>query len=356
MEAQEDSQSTALATIEKQNAMEVFTNAGQLQRVLDQVRQLATTEITDATTPAGRAAIKTLTYKVKRTKTAIDGAGKELVDELKDLPKRIDANRKAAREFLDALHDEVRQPLTEYENEQKRIEAEKAAAEAAIAARKPRIQSDIDAITRLPLDLIGKSSAAIRSELETLEAGQPTEEGFDDRHAEATERWQATTKALLQMAEQAEALEAQERDRAERDAADRARRQEQERSEQKILQARMEAERSERERQAAEQRALQMAADNERLQREAAQREEQARAQAAEQERQRIASEQEAQRKADAERAANVAHRKAINNAAVNAMMTHAVKEGAETLTIPQCQAVIIAIFEGKIPNVTINY
>ncbi len=67
-----------------------------------------------------------MAHKVARSKTYIDKAGKDLVAELKALPKQIDESRRVVRERLDALKDEVRRPLTEWEAEQERIKAEEA--------------------------------------------------------------------------------------------------------------------------------------------------------------------------------------------------------------------------------------
>ncbi len=358
----EESQSTALVTIEQTSALDVFKDATKLQSILDQVRQLATDGFTaDASTAEGRALIKAQAYKVTRTKTAIEAAGKALADELKALPKLIDANRKAASEYLAELAETIRKPVTEYEAEAKRKKEEKAAAEAAIAARKQAIQQAIDAITRAPLDLIGKPSADIRAKLEELETSQPTAEAFDDRVSEAQERWTATTTQLLQMAEQAEALEAQERERIEREAAaraaeaerTRAQREQQEAAaaaERRVAEQAREAERQRLDKEAAERRAAEAEAAAARAQAEAEQLAQQAAAQAAESERQRIAAEQEAARQAEEARAANVVHRKAINNNAVNALVTHA------GLTIPQAREVIMAIAKGQIDNVTISY
>ncbi len=44
----------------------------------------------------------------------------------KALPKQIDESRRIVRERLDALKDEVRRPLTEWEAEQERIRVEEA--------------------------------------------------------------------------------------------------------------------------------------------------------------------------------------------------------------------------------------
>ena len=48
----------------------------------------------DVTTKKGRDAIASIAHKVARSKTALDNIGKELVAELKDVPKKIDAERK----------------------------------------------------------------------------------------------------------------------------------------------------------------------------------------------------------------------------------------------------------------------
>ncbi|STR94742.1 Uncharacterised protein [Hafnia alvei] len=80
----------------------------------------------DLSTKKGRDAIASMAHKVARSKTYIDNAGKDLVAELKALPKQIDESRRLVRERLDALKDEVRRPLTEWEAEQERIKAEEA--------------------------------------------------------------------------------------------------------------------------------------------------------------------------------------------------------------------------------------
>jgi colicin import membrane protein len=69
----------------------------------------------DITTPEGRDAVKSLAYKVARSKTALDDMGKELVADIKKQAGAIDADRKLARDRLDALKEEVRGPLTQWE-------------------------------------------------------------------------------------------------------------------------------------------------------------------------------------------------------------------------------------------------
>ncbi|HBR4594382.1 TPA: hypothetical protein L9W16_002771 [Klebsiella pneumoniae] len=115
-----------LVVIEKKNAMAVFTNNDQLDPLIEAIEKEARSLVPDVTTKKGRDAIASMAHKVARSKTYIDNAGKDLVAELKALPKQIDESRRVVRERLDALKDEVRRPLTEWEEEQERIKAEEA--------------------------------------------------------------------------------------------------------------------------------------------------------------------------------------------------------------------------------------
>jgi hypothetical protein len=67
------------------------------------------------TTTKGRDAIRSLAAKVARTKTGLDDLGKEHVSELKKQTGAVDIQRKLIRDRLDALRDEVRDPLTKFE-------------------------------------------------------------------------------------------------------------------------------------------------------------------------------------------------------------------------------------------------
>ncbi|MEG5548000.1 hypothetical protein UXO11_00170 [Enterobacter wuhouensis] len=118
------SEVTDLVVIEKQNAMAVFTTKEQLDPIIEAIEKEARSLVPDVSTRKGRDAIASMAHKVARSKTYIDNAGKDLVAELKALPKQIDESRRIVRERLDALKDEVRKPLTEWEVEQERIKAE----------------------------------------------------------------------------------------------------------------------------------------------------------------------------------------------------------------------------------------
>jgi len=110
-----------LVIIEKQNVMGVFTNRELLTPLLEKIKIAAMIETFDASSDKGRKAIASMAYRVAQSKTYIESHGKELVAELKELPKLIDSNRKFAKDFLDNLRDTVRKPLTEWEAEKEAI-------------------------------------------------------------------------------------------------------------------------------------------------------------------------------------------------------------------------------------------
>lgn len=73
----------------------------------------------DLTTDKGRKAVGSLAYKVARTKTAIDDAGKALIEDAQKLVRSTNEERKAVRDKLDALRDQARKPLDDWENAEK---------------------------------------------------------------------------------------------------------------------------------------------------------------------------------------------------------------------------------------------
>lgn len=133
-----------LVVIEKKNALDVFSDPNAIEPLLAKIEKEANAMVVvDLSSDKSRKQIASAAYKVAQTKTYIDNIGKDLVADLKELPKRIDATRKIARDRMDALRDSIRKPLDEWEAEQARIAAEeKAAAEAAELALK--IEQDFE--------------------------------------------------------------------------------------------------------------------------------------------------------------------------------------------------------------------
>lgn len=327
-----------LVVIEKKNAMAVFTNNDQLDPLIEAIEKEARSLVPDVTTKKGRDAIASMAHKVARSKTYIDNAGKDLVAELKALPKQIDESRRVVRERLDALKDEVRRPLTEWEAEQERIKAEEAMnalhAEALAMNEEfdrqlaARIESDHE-MALLMNDAFDREQAEKKAEAERQRIAREEE---IKRQAEEKAKREAAEKAQREIdaaaAREREAILAKER-------AERERIEAQQRAEREQREA---AERAEREKQAAveaERRKAQEEAD--RIRREAEQRE------------QARLAEEKRKAEEEARRAADVEHRRGINTAAVQALID-------QGIPYEWAKACIIAVALGKVPATTIKY
>ncbi|HIE9831617.1 TPA: hypothetical protein ACXRZR_001243 [Klebsiella variicola subsp. variicola] len=317
-----------LVVIEKKNAMAVFTNNDQLDPLIEAIEKEARSLVPDVTTKKGRDAIASMAHKVARSKTYIDNAGKDLVAELKALPKQIDESRRVVRERLDALKDEVRRPLTEWEAEQERIKAEEAMN--ALHVEALAMNEDFDRLLAARIES-DHEMALLMNDAFDREQGEKKAEAERQRiaHEEEIKR-QAEEKAKREAAEQAqrEIDAAAAREREAILAKERAEREQREA-----------AERAEREKQAAvdaERRKAQEEAD--RIRREAEQREQA-----------RLAEEK---RKADeqARREADVKHRKAVGTEIVKALLANT------SLTRDQAIEVLTAVKDGRIPHAGISY
>lgn len=317
-----------LVVIEKKNAMAVFTNNDQLDPLIEAIEKEARSLVPDVTTKKGRDAIASMAHKVARSKTYIDNAGKDLVAELKALPKQIDESRRVVRERLDALKDEVRRPLTEWEAEQERIKAEEAMN--ALHAEALAMNEEFDR----------QLAARIESD---HEMALLMNDAFDREQAEKkaeAERWRIfREEEMVRRAEEKAKREAAEKAQREIDAASAREREAilaKERAEREQREA---VERAEREKQAAveaERRKAQEEAD--RIRREAEQREQA-----------RLAEEK---RKADeqARREADVMNRKAVGTEIVKALLANT------SLTRDQAIEVLTAVKDGRIPHTGISY
>ena len=317
-----------LVVIEKKNAMAVFTNNDQLDPLIEAIEKEARSLVPDVTTKKGRDAIASMAHKVARSKTYIDNAGKDLVAELKALPKQIDESRRVVRERLDALKDEARRPLTEWEAEQERIKAEEAMNALHVEALAMNEEFDRQLAARIESD---------------HEMAMLMNDAFDreqaDKAAEAERQRIAHEEEIKRMAAAAAAREVEQRAQREREEA--AHRE-------AVLKA--QAEQAERDRIAAEKKAeadKQAAIEAER--RKAQEEADRIRREAEQREQARLAEEK---RKADeqARREADVKHRKAVGTEIVKALLANT------SLTRDQAIEVLTAVKDGRIPHTGISY
>jgi hypothetical protein len=107
-----------LIKIESVTAVDVFKNAG-LDPLLEQIKEEVRSFVPDLSTVTGRKAIASLAARVAKSKTYLDGLGKDLVADQKATIKTVDAERKRMRDDLDLLKIEARKPLTDWENKEK---------------------------------------------------------------------------------------------------------------------------------------------------------------------------------------------------------------------------------------------
>jgi hypothetical protein len=105
----------------------LFQNGGAaIDPLLVRIETEVRSHVADLTSKKGRDAIASLAFKVSKSKTALDTAGKALTETQKREIKTVDDARKKIRDRLDVLRDEARKPLTDWEN----AEAEKVARQA----------------------------------------------------------------------------------------------------------------------------------------------------------------------------------------------------------------------------------
>lgn len=299
-----------LIVVEKKNVLAVFTEEGNIDPILSKIASEARSFVADVGTAKGRKDIASMAYKVAQTKTYLDGLGKDLVAEMKELPRKVDASRKSARDFLDNLRDEIRAPLDAWEAEQVRIEAEKKAEEEARALA-DQVERDMEMALLMDAEFNRQREARLAQEAEA------------ERERERKIAEESALKAKL---------EAEEKAKAEIEAA-----------ELRTLEAQLAAERAEKQR-------LEDAERTERLAKEALEKAERDKQEAVAAERRRAEEAKAAELAAEAAREANKTHRASINRQALAALVKHANLDDA------QGKAVITAIVSGLIPNVKISY
>ena len=321
------SEVTDLVVIEKQNAMAVFTTKEQLDPIIEAIEKEARSLVPDVSTRKGRDAIASMAHKVARSKTYIDNAGKDLVAELKALPKQIDESRRIVRERLEALKDEVRRPLTEWEAEQERIKAEEAMN--ALHAEALVMNEEIDLQRAAQMEADHEMALLMNDKFDRdREEQRRLAEQAQREHEERIKR---------EAAEQAR-RDAEAHHRAELEAA--ARRESEEKAR---------AEMAERQRIEAEQRAAREKQEAEaRAEREKAAAVEAERLKAKQAEEKRLAEEQ---RKAEEEarRAADKEHRRTVNRRVYADLIAQGIPEEF-------AQKAVLAIAGGKVQDAHIKY
>ncbi len=349
-----------LQVIEQNAIVVAFQKENGIQDLFDRMAEQARSIVPNVTTKKGRDAIASQAYKVSKSKTAVDNHGKDLVAGIKAQAALIDKDRKAWRDQCDALRDEIRKPLDDWEQ--------------AEADRVAKHQAVIRAIHSLhDENILNKESHEIKGyifDLENMEIGSSFEEFEQEakiakletleklrtaltarekyeveqaelerlRQAEIERQQKERDEAIARQAAEKARIEAENKAKAEREQAEKLARESAERE------ARLKAEKEAAELREAQlkQQAIEQAKQAEIKER-----------QAIEAERKRIEDEQAAQLKtqqeAEAARLANEDHRKKICNEALGGLVNLG-------LDAEQAKAILNAINKGLVPNVTLNF
>lgn len=355
--------SNDLVIIETLQPLAVYGSKEAADGIIERIKAEAAKVVPDISTESGREEIRSLAYKIARSKTTLDKMGKELTEDWMVKKRAVDGERKRIWDELEALQADVRRPLTEWENAEKQR----------VSDRENRIKEMGD----LALVQTRSESAEYESRLQKLEELSVFDwQEFAERAAklqaevhrqltiglEDRRKYDAEQAELARLRREEEERKAEaERQRIASEAAEKARREAEEKAarEAKAAQEKADREKAELEAQkkAEADRAARAEADKkaaeERHQRElkeAQERSEREAAAAAKRERDRIEAAQKAEAEAAAKREADKKHKARVNNEAVQALIEHA---GLDEVA---AKAVIVSIASGQVPHVKISY
>lgn len=108
-----------LIEVKTLNPAEVFTKTG-CRPVIEMIKEKVKDFVPDLSTAKSRKEIASLAAKVAKSKVVLDDLGKELVADWKERAKIVDEGRRIIRDELDALKDQIRKPLTDWEEAEER--------------------------------------------------------------------------------------------------------------------------------------------------------------------------------------------------------------------------------------------
>lgn len=107
----------AIIEIAPDLAPSIYVENG-LEKFLEQIRE-GVNEVPDLSTDKGRKRIASLAAQVSRSKTAVEKPGRDYLKRLKEQPKVVEAELRRFVTECDQLRDDVRRPLTEWEDAEK---------------------------------------------------------------------------------------------------------------------------------------------------------------------------------------------------------------------------------------------
>lgn len=98
--------------------VEYFTNESEIDKLIASVKAVAKAHVPDLSTATSRAKTKSVAFKVSQTKTEIIRQGKKLSEEARNLQKKVNTACNIIEEELDGIRDEVKKPVTDWEDQE----------------------------------------------------------------------------------------------------------------------------------------------------------------------------------------------------------------------------------------------
>lgn len=222
----------AVVVADKQGLQAFFTDGANLVTLYGAIEKKALGLVADVNTKEGRSQIKSAARQLASVKVKVDELGKNVVAELKKLPGVIDENRKAFRKKMEALQEEIRRPVTEIEERQKKLEAIAATHLNLAMADSATLESEIRELEQVPLtqeewkESLDDAVMTIGGEINALkvlrDAALKKEE--DERRLKELEAKQAEAERIIREQKIREEAERKAKEEAEaRAAAEKAR-------------------------------------------------------------------------------------------------------------------------------------
>lgn len=320
-------------------AKDLFVPNG-LDKILAMIQKEVDQHQPDVSTEKGRKAIASLSRKVSTSMARLEDYGKNLSMNIKRQATDIDSERKRMKEFLTALRDKARKPLTDYEE----------AVAARVEAHEQALR-DVAELGNVPFDA---TVADIQGRIAKLdEYALRNWEEFSERFGMANDSASMKLNRFLaekqQQEEQSVAFAKMENERILREFAEREERQAREQAERDERIAREATERAERaaQEQVAQSEARARQAEAQRVEaEERAARDQEA---AVEAERKRAEAARLAEEAATKAREENKAHRESVDAGIIKALLTFGVPAG-------KARDIKDAMAKGEIPNVKVLY
>ena len=371
-----------LIKVEKLNPVEIFTKDG-IKPVIDEIKKKVAEFVPDMTTAKGRDEIRSMASNVAKSKTCLEKLALALTADWNAKVNLVNESRRLFKDELDELKAKVRQPLTNWENEEKERVA--MFEDKIIRISQYAFIDTSDSLNTLKIKqgqlstLViddswrefqfkaksekEKSLSALKNridELEKYEAKQvelkklrEEKEKRDKEEYERKLKEEAAAKARKEAEEEARI----ERERIEKDKKDAERREQVAREKAVIAEKNklMADEKAKQEKKEAQEQAKKLAKENEErrllAEKKSIQDKKDAEEIARRMERERIENVKKIAEEKERKRRADIVHRKDIEQKIVS---TVAQKLG--TLTLIEIEQIIDLIANEEIPHITINY